>query len=369
MRFGSSFLFFLVGALICGAGITVSNFRLQRAPLDLYVQESRSAKVVAQGHAIVFPHGMNEAAFRWDLAAEIPAAPDIIVLGSSHAQLLSRDFFPTQRLWNLAMAGGSLSDDLITFQILDERHCHPRQWYVFADPWLFEEAKPFTPNWMIRPKALAAIDQRLAQPGQSGHFAKDLADFHATQTQAVYQLDPVLAAVDQVVRGWIDRPVIADAAVYHVPIIRADGSMEDQSKRSRSTAEVTALALRQFNEKIDRHRYGTFAEIDSESVRVFENWIRLLRQGDAGVTLVFAPYHPAVYPVATAERNNRLKDVEAIFRRIATDHGCEVVGNYNPAKAGVTPDDFSDGDHLKVVGLKKLFGVLTSQPPPPPEVR
>lgn len=105
------------------------------------------------------------------------------------------------------------------------------------------------------------------------------------------------------------------------------------------------------------HRYGTYAAFDPELLAVFKNWIQFLEKDGAEVTLVFEPYHPAIYASIVAEPGNRLKTIDQSVRAIAAQCGAHILGDYDPAKAGVTAADFLDGDHLRKSGLKRLLRV------------
>jgi hypothetical protein len=355
MRFGSALALFAGAAAIVAGGIAVVDFQLQRSDRAFFIQENLAAEAVAQGHAIVFPHGMNESAFRWALAEHWVGTPDIVVLGSSHAQLIASDFFPGQRLCNLSVAGGLFTDDLISSEIIDERHRRPRHWYVFVDPWLFETQS--APHASSRRLELNAIDALLSGAKEAPHFPVSAANSPEAMSSpnTGYGLDPILAAIDEHARRWLSQPVIADGENFQTPVIHADGSLQAEPGRALSPAETAVLAQRQFTEKADRHRYGTYTAFDPGLLNVFTNWIRFLEKDGADVTLVFEPYHPAIYTEIVAEPGNRLGEIDRAVREIAGQCGARVVGDYDPAKAGVTGDDFLDGDHLRTSGLKRVL--------------
>jgi hypothetical protein len=353
MRLASTLALFVGAAAIVAGGVAVVDFQLRRNDRNFYAQENLAARAVAQGHAIVFPHGMNEAVFRWALAEQWTKPADVVVLGSSHAQLISGDFFPGQRLCNLSVAGGLLTDDLISSEILDVRHRRPRHWYVFVDPWLFETES--SRHWESRGKELAAIDALLAGSKRAPHFsAATVADKPSSERDG-YRLDPIFNAIDEDIRLWLSRPVIADRENFQTPVIHADGSLQAEAGRMLAPSDTALLAQHQFAEKVDRQRYGTFTAFDPELLIVFTNWIRFLEQDGADVTLVFEPYHPSIYPAIVAEPENRLNAIDRAVRDIATQTGAHVLGDYDPAKAGVSANDFLDGDHLQAKGLKHLL--------------
>ncbi len=353
MRFGTSIALFLGLAAVSAGLVGVVGTQLRNT--EFYVQERLAARAVAAGHAIVFPHGMNESVFRWDLAEEWPRSPDIVVFGSSHSQLVSADFFPHEALFNLSSAGAQLSDHLISWQILRTQHHLPKRWIIFVDPWLFENRAP-TDNVSARAEAFANIERVVADPGKPGPFASKAAAIQTERPVWTGQLDSLLGAIDERAREWLDRPVIADGRNYQTPIIHADGSLQRESGPPASAAEIGALAKRQFAEKTDRHRYGTFSAVDPNATGVFKKWIQQLRGDGMTVTFVFEPYHPAIYPAIVAEPHNQLSTLDTKIRELAHLLGCQTLGDYDPGKAGMTEGDFWDGDHLQIRGMRKIFG-------------
>jgi hypothetical protein len=122
-----------------------------------------------------------------------------------------------------------------------------------------------------------------------------------------------------------------------------------------SPEQVRALALRQFAQFSDRHRYGNYGKIDENSWKLFASWINECRQQGRNVVLVIPPYHPAIYSTIVADQANQMKTVEARLHELAAQTGVRLLGSYDPQKAGVSADDFHDGDHLRETGLRKLL--------------
>jgi len=63
--------------------------------------------------------------------------PDVIVLGNSHAAMISTDMFPHQTtLFNMSISGASLEDLLIMWQVVKVSNRIPKRIVLEIDPWM-----------------------------------------------------------------------------------------------------------------------------------------------------------------------------------------------------------------------------------------
>ncbi len=121
------------------------------------------------------------------------------------------------------------------------------------------------------------------------------------------------------------------------------------------TAEARSLAIRQYSQNSDRHRYGTYSAVDEDLWEIFAAWIAFLHS-EAKVVLILSPYHPAIYPKMVSHPQNHLAAIEARVRALGAESNIPVIGSYNPENARVDETHFTDGDHLRESGLSRLLG-------------
>jgi hypothetical protein len=311
--------------------------------------------MIAQGQPVVLSGRLNEWMLRWHLAREIPKAPAVAIQGSSHSLGVSAGIVGADRAMNFSISGASLADFLVTAGILESRGLHPKRWLVFVDPWLFDLGADFR-AWPLQANELVRMEAELAarrSPPLEKIFSNNEAD--PGRARAVFGLEPVLRTLDGAVE---DAWLAASPAGPHTDgqVLAIDGSLPASADGQRPTpAAVEALALRQFLERPDRHRYGNYPRIDENLWGYFEAWVERCREEGSEVWLVLSPYHPAIYRRVIGAPGNQLPAVEARVRDFGRRSGVPVLGSYDPERAGTPAALFYDGDHLLEEGLRQLL--------------
>lgn len=326
--------------------------------------EKRLAEATLQGKSVLFPAQVDEAMLRWLTAEMLEEAPDIALLGSSHGLQISSDFARPYRLQNFAISGAGFPDHLVTTEILHQRARRPRVWAVFVDPWFFDGTLDFL-MWKPRAAHLTAMEARLAAREGAPFptvFRERVQEVIRPKLGARFSLEPVLAGLDDLYQRHADTVVETTPGDALGTVLRPDGAIEPAGGRTEiDAAEARALALTQYAQNRDRHRYGTFGRVDEEIWNVFEAWVALLHAEDSRVIFLLSPYHPAIHPKALADPRNHLVAIEARVRELASRNGILVLGSYDPARAGMTESQFVDGDHLRAEGLRHLLGTHLSE--------
>jgi hypothetical protein len=331
-----------------------------------FVLERKTAAAVARGQPVVLGSRLNEWMLRWHLAREIPRAPAIAVLGSSHSLGVSADLVGTADAMNFSISGSSLADYLVTAGILDAREIRPARWVVFVDGWLFDLGADYR-AWPLQAAELMRMEAMLAarvSPPLEGIFSNNQATPGAAGL--AFSLEPLLRTFDGVVEDTV-LSVQAATDKSDGAILAADGSLPATADDRRpAPAQVEALALRQFLERPDRHRYGNYPRIDANLWGYFEQWVRRCREQGTEVWLVLSPYHPAIYPRIVAAPGNQLQAVESRVREFSERTGVPVLGSYDPVRAGLSAELFYDGDHLLEEGLRQLLAPVRESSPRKP---
>jgi len=286
------------------------------------------------------------------------------VFGSSHGLQISSAFAEPYHVANFCISGGSLPDHLVTTYVLQQAQRLPRVSLVFVDPWYFNAQLDFL-MWRARPHQLSAMEATLAEGGPAEFprlFRDRAASLSRPKLRSHYSLDPLINAADQWVGQLFENVVETKVSDGLGTVLAADGSIQPSgNRREISEHEARALALRQFAQNRDRHRYGIFNYVDNASWLVFERWVGFLQRDGARVVFILSPYHPAIYQRAVQSPNNHLKEVEARLVEFAKRVGAPVLGSYDPAKAGVNEAQFVDGDHLREEGLAKVLGTTLTE--------
>jgi hypothetical protein len=365
MRPGSYLFTLLAAAVITAAGVGLASVTLARRPApDRFVLERKLAAAVAEGRTVTLAGNVNEWMLRWNTAEQLPAAPDVAIIGSSHSLSVGAEDLGPLSAMNFSVSGSALPDHLVTTEILAARGLRPKHWVIFVDPWFFDADTDYG-AWRLRSADLLRIEERLGKslPAPPPRlFAERVAAAASPSPAARYNLDPILLNAD----AWLNEHLLSvhvtDRSDLSAPVIRADGARRAVPDPQMTDPEaVRELAVRQFVQKADRQRYGIYRRIDDTLWNLFAAWLRTNRADGAQVWLVLPPYHPAIHPRIKAAPDSQLEAIESRVRVLAAELGIPVSGSYDPAKAGTPAAEFYDGDHLLEPGIKRLLAPVRQQ--------
>jgi hypothetical protein len=347
------------------AALTAAVIWLASAQLQPRVQEQESwlehslAESVIKGRDILFPSQVDEAMLRWSIAERLEHPPQVALLASSHGLQISSSYTAPLSVMNFSISGGGFPDHMVTAEILRQRGKWPKVWAVFVDPWFFNAELDFL-MWRPKSHVLTAAEDHLETLSGAGFprtFRDRVISVAQPKLRSVLTIEPILAAADQFIGKQMSQVVESSPTDGLGTVLLADGSIQPiGGGRDLSPEEVRDLAIRQFSQNRDRHRYGTFGRVDESLWTIFAAWVKLLRNDQARVVFVLSPYHPAIYDRIIADPKNHLVEVEKRVRAFAEEGNIPVLGSYNPTTAAVGADQFLDGDHLTESGLRRVIG-------------
>lgn len=359
-----------ITAALAVAGATIfGSWWLQGSALATrlnFVMERKTAARIAEGKAVIMSAQLDVSMLRWQLAHRITRDPDAAVFGSSHSLGVSGRMVGADHSMNFSIPGSALADHFATAGILDARGIHSPRMVIFVDPWLFDRGADFG-GWHLQADAVIHLETVLsATPPRPEAIFTGNRGVLARSRRPLFSLEPILRMVDGAAAEFLLQARLAPPGQEGPHILARDGSLPpSDSSQAPATAAVEALALRQFGENPDRHRYGTFERFDPQLWDYFDRWVQYYRRQGSEVWLVLSPYHPAIYPRILRSPGNQLKAVEARLREYSRRTGIPLVGSYDPARAGVTADLFYDGDHLREEGLQRLLAPISRAPAVP----
>ncbi len=362
MRPGTYIFTLLAATAVTAAGVGLASVTLARRPApDRFVLERKLAAAVAQGQTVTLAGNVNEWMLRWNTAEQMPAPPDVAIIGSSHSLSVGADDLGPLTAMNFSVSGSALPDHLVTTEILAERGLRPKHWVIFVDPWFFDADTDYG-AWRLRSQDLLRIEERLGRslPAPPPRlFAERVAAAASPSPAARYNLEPILLNADAWLNEHLLRVHVTDRTDLSAPVIRADGARRAVPDPQMTDPEaVRDLAVRQFVQKADRQRYGIYRAIDPTLWNLFAAWLRSHRENGAQVWLVLPPYHPAIHSRITSAPDSQLVAIESRVRALAAELGITISGSYDPAVAGAPAGEFYDGDHLLEPGIKRLLAPI-----------
>jgi hypothetical protein len=113
--------------------------------------------------------------------------------------------------------------------------------------------------------------------------------------------------------------------------------------------------------KLADSRVNTMPEIDPKGVEAFEKLLDFLKAQGVAVYLINPPYNPIYYDrIQGTPYAEGLKKVEALMKRLSTDHNLPLLGSFNPHVVGCEASMYIDAEHSNEKCLKKLFDQFIS---------
>ena len=299
-------------------------------------QEESMAKEIAQSVAI-YSSNINERIFVKNRIFYERGDPEAIVIGSSRIMQASGKGTGLDLL-NLSVSGASL-EDLVAIWQLSSNKFNPKYVFLGADPWIFN-LNSGQKRWTSLSKEYGTA---LASFGIN-------ADINVPTANSQSRLNSIAVKLyDSVnlskIRAEDDTPSTTDK-------IRKDGSrVYNLSYANKSSSEVERGAQSFISYAMTDFSYS------SEVSTILEKFVSEIKRKNTKVVFVLSPYHPKLFSLMRSE-DVKFLEIESKFIKLAESSGAEVIGSYDPAKAGCSSEDFYDGMHPKAKCIEKIFSSL-----------
>lgn len=296
-------------------------------------QEGVMAKELSESDAI-YSSNINERIFIKNRIVYERSNPEAIVIGSSRIMQASSKGAGIELL-NLSVSGASL-EDLVAIWELSSKKFNPRYVFLGADPWIF--------NINSGQNRWTSLSEEYSMALAGLGINKGI---NASPTKPQSYLSSIAVRLyDYVnhskIKAEDDTPSVADK-------IRKDGSrVYNLSYANKSSSEVERGAQSYISYAMTNYNYS------SEVGNILERFISKIKMQDKKVVFVLSPYHPALFELMRSE-DRKFLEIESKFRKIAESVGAEVIGSYDPFKAGCSSEDFYDGMHPKDKCIDKIF--------------
>jgi hypothetical protein len=326
------------------------------------------ATLLAEGRNVAAIGNHDDRLVQRYLTAKLDAAPEVVVLGSSRAMQIRRGVAGDAGFFNASVSEAALEDLEAVSQLYLELEPPPQVMILSVDPWDLQET-----DWLIGWKSLSTERDRMLES-----MGRDAGGHRMDRLEALLRYGQALSpSYFQASSRRLFRSLTGDDAarsVYFatgkaeldVPVKLADGSLVyDAAMRLRSSEETERAALEyavEWRDRIDR-----VGRLEPARQAEFEDFVDQLMSRGVRVIIYLGPYHPTTYAYFLRERDLRLGGaVEDYLRSIAATRDIEVLGSYDPARAGVGPDDFFDALHVRETGVAKIFGARAVSGAPRP---
>jgi len=359
---------FLVTLSLCG--IIGFNYYIDSAN-QFSRTEAFSTKVtrmLLDKKEVMVRTNFNERLLQKKMLSKIPHRPDVLVLGSSHSLAITQDLFAPLSFYNASVSNAELEDDMALYYVYQKRNWQPKVVVICVDPWILDpdfaavfNGKKATQQWKssllfeyinAKKLILGTNDLTYYDEQVSGSFDK------YSQLLSVDLLESSASTL------LFDSVIHSIAPNYYddcrsCNILRPDGSRilsKQQESTTLAEADLSVAKLIQ-NLQLSTQTYKKYSSVDPIYKDTFEKFIHYLKSKNVIIIFYLPPLEPLAYSHIIEENPNyqSTKEMEKYFISVASRYHLKVIGSYNPAKAGLTGNDFVDGSHLKAEGIYKVF--------------
>ena len=322
------------------------------APRDA---EREIARVLAAGTNVTDFANYDDRAIEKHLAPLRRGRPEVLVLGSSRMQVLRGCASAQVRgcgnsFVNGAMQGAVLDDMLGVYGLYDTAERRPRRVLLGVDPWTESASGE---GWRAVASERATMLRRVGIPASPRResFALWARSVRTLATPEYFRL-ALYSFRRHGTAGIAWRPTVRAQNPEKTKL--PDGSVV-WSNLPADNAEHAAVHFVSTELAHD----GRFHELGRRApgrAGALEKFVRYLGNEGVSVTVVLVPFPAAVYDASRRMSGDSLAKVEREVRAMAARVGAQVVGSYDPRRAGVATREFFDEDHLRPEALARIVG-------------
>ena len=308
---------------------------------------ARMALILVAGRAIEQPGNYDERLLQRAYVRGLQQPPEVIVLGSSRSMGVGQELFPSRRFFNHSVSGATIEDYLAVYGMYLRRGWRPSLVVLGIDPWVLNRQHQQL-RWASYAEEYEKTARRWGLPVRPGTRAQSsvwtLRRLSALLSPSYFQTS--LATLR-------DR----HAASRGAPSIkRADGVLEDAQNLSRSTPEEVRERVAAMLARRPIDWLGSFTALDPAACQALEALIEDLHAHGADALVLLSPYHPDVYDqLATLPEYRMVLEAERSIKELARRHHVRVIGSYDPRACHCVATDFSDGMHMTIRAVQRLF--------------
>ena len=316
--------------------------------------EREIAGALLAGHYVTDITNYDDRTIHRELALMRRTPVDVLALGSSRVQPLGAGAFPGAASFaNAGVSGGSLDDVLAMYEPWDDAVRRPRRIVLEVDPWMLG-AEDQAAAWGSVAGARARMLARLGLPAPPRWERLVIAVRTLTRLASPEYFRLALFSVRH--HGLRGVPfVIADREQHAQKTMHPDGSLTWMPTTS-AEAEGFARSYVRATLPGDVRYHGLERTQGARAEQVLARLLRHMLSSGAAVTVLLGPYQPVTWSAFARQPVSPLFVAEQRFRALAAGAGARVTGSYDPARCGMTKEDFFDESHARPAALARVIG-------------
>jgi hypothetical protein len=302
----------------------------------------------------VFDLNLNIRKLRDEQVARMTETPDLVLLGASHWQEAHADLVPHLKMYNAHIHRDYWEDPLGMVELLVRHDRLPKKMIISI------RDNQFVP--------VASRKDYLWEPGIPNYRA--MADrlgiekepfYDTLPYQRIKQLLSVSMLFDNFTRWQIadEKPhPTTEKHFKSLDVLLPDGSItwSDEHMRVFTPERTDAESA-----KFAALKGGKAPEIDPKGLEAFDMLLGYLKDRGVTVYLAHPPFNPQFYDrVQGTPYMAGLHTIEELTQKLASKHGMQVIGGFNPHKLGCTAAMYIDAEHSDGRCLKAVFDEFTT---------
>jgi hypothetical protein len=279
---------------------------------------------------------------------------DLVVMGSSRSFLIGNKIFPNKNMFNSAVSGAVLEDDMAIYQMYRKKNLLPKAILLNLDPWMLNRN-----NSELRWQFLAPEYSELAKV--IGVDAGPVSDVQFRQYLELVSPSYLQSAIRVFKRTggrlFEGDPDQADDRLVKYP----DGTLRYHDVAKTRSVEVVRAMAQAYEEFNRPYHLRYFDKLDIKAMEDLEKFIKLIKADGVELVIFLPAYHPIAYDILMKDQFNRnIMKAQEFYKDLAQRYDIEVVGSYNPSDDGLVETDFYDAMHLRPEGVQKVLnGIKT----------
>lgn len=301
-------------------------------------EDRARAERVARGEGILWSDAANHRGFVRELIPIMPRR-DIVILGSSRVFRVHGEPFAPRSVMNLGITCATLEELRGIVELLRREGKLPEHLIVGVDPWTFN------PQHLRR-----APNRCLREAGAIEPISLRSECIRTVQTlisPAYFQLSL------QSLRKEPVRSADLTSLPKTVAVRLADGSFRVPELFDVAGATAAERCDARVRQALHDRIWSEYAFTTGEEplLQAFAEF--MLSVPSASILIV--PLHPDYYAVVQEEEAcRRAFAMEAWLRSFGAEHSIPVIGSFDPARCGMSHEDFTDAHHASEAAMGRL---------------
>lgn len=339
--------------------IAFVNFNQDPACLFHYELNIKAAEALANNETISIK-GYNGGLLHEARIATLNEAPDVLILGSSHALIFPWDE-KIDNCYDAAVLGCNLDYYYGILCMFRHENLRPGKIILTAEPWFFTSVSKSPRPQPIQEyidEGEALVKGEINQDNMKNistmklDFSKLKELFSITYFQAGLGADWVKRGKGEIVI-W-DNQDPGEEEKFKPSMVMVPTTSQLSLSREAMDSEASYQINNGMSYELDQA-----PELSEEGKAYFEQLVVYLVAAGYDVELYMAPQYPMLYDYIESNPNSKgVLDAEQYVRELGTRLDIPVYGSYNPRVLGIDESDFMDILHVRPNSAWKTYVIV-----------